>query len=46
MVWTSYNQMFGNFGLLEPNYELQIAYFGCVIVLYFVPFFNKPPVGF
>ena len=36
--------MFGNFGLLEPNYELQIAYFGCVIVLYFVPFFNKHPV--
>ena len=36
--------MFSTFGLLEPNYDLQIVYFGCVIALYFVSFFYEHPV--
>ena len=31
--------MFSTFGLLEPNNDLQIAYFGCVIALYFLSSF-------
>ena len=31
--------MFFTFGLLEPNNDLQIAYFGCVIALYFLSSF-------
>ena len=37
--------MFSTFGLLEPNNDLQIAYFGCVIALYFLSFFYDHPVG-
>ena len=37
--------MFSTFGLLEPNNDLQIAYFGCVKVLYFVSFFYDHPVA-
>ena len=36
--------MFSTFGLLEPNNDLQIAYFGCVIALYFLSFFYDHPV--
>ena len=36
--------MFSTFGLLEPNNDLQIAYFGCVIARYFVSFFYDHPV--
>ena len=36
--------MFSTFGLLEPNNDLQIAYFGCVIALYFLTFFYDHPV--
>ena len=36
--------MFFTFGLLEPNNDLQIANFGCVIALYFVSFFYDHPV--
>ena len=35
--------MFSTFGLLEPNNDLQIAYFGCVIALYFLSFFMITP---
>ena len=38
------NQMFSTYGLLEPNNDLQNAYFGCVITLYFVSFFYEHPV--